>query len=292
MQWIFIIVGGVVGSWFSAGSDAFLGFGAGAALAYLFFQLRALQEKVNKLGARIERSSDVRQTEDLVATAPGIERPEAPSPSETPVTPAPAEVAEKTVEQPAAASVSVEPRPASPRIEAPDVFDRLLGMAKEWLTTGNVPVKVGVIVSFFGVAFLLRYAVDQGYIVISIEARYLAVTALAGALLAVGWRLREKLPVYGLSLQGGGIGMLYLTIFAAFRLHEIVPAPFAFVLLVALTAFTGVLAVLQDSMVLAILGTVGGFLAPVLVSTGAGNHVALFSYYLLLNAAILGIAWY
>ena len=86
--------------------------------------------------------------------------------------------------------------------------------------------------------------------------------------------------------------MLYLTIFAAFRLHEIVPAPFAFVLLVALTAFTGVLAVLQDSMVLAILGTVGGFLAPVLVSTGAGNHVALFSYYLLLNAAILGIAWY
>ncbi|MCZ6912955.1 MAG: DUF2339 domain-containing protein, partial [Proteobacteria bacterium] len=53
-----------------------------------------------------------------------------------------------------------------------------------------------------------------------------------------------------------------------------------------------VLAVLQNSMALAILGTVGGFLAPVLVSTGAGNHVALFSYYLLLNLAILGIAWY
>ena len=86
--------------------------------------------------------------------------------------------------------------------------------------------------------------------------------------------------------------MLYLTIFAAFRLHEILPASFAFVLLVALTIFTGMLAVLQNSMVLAVLGTVGGFLAPVLVSTGAGNHVALFSYYLLLNAAVLGIAWY
>jgi uncharacterized membrane protein len=168
----------------------------------------------------------------------------------------------------------------------------MVEMAKRWLTTGNVPVKLGVIVSFFGVAFLLRYAVDQGFIVISIEARYLAVTAAAGVLLAIGWRLREKLPVYALSLQGGGIGMLYLTIFAAFRLHEIVPAPFAFALLLALTAFTGVLAVLQNAMVLATLGTVGGFLAPVLVSTGAGNHVALFSYYLLLNAAVVGIAWY
>jgi uncharacterized membrane protein len=148
-------------------------------------------------------------------------------------------------------------------------------MAKEWLTTGNVPVKVGVIVSFFGVAFLLKYAVDQGYIVISIEARYLAVTAAAAVLLGLGWRLREKLPVYALSLQGGGIGILYLTI-----------------LFVALTAFTGILAVLQNSMALAILGTVGGFLAPVLVSTGPGNHVALFSYYLVLNAAVLGIAWY
>ena len=202
-------------------------------------------------------------------------------PAETPVTPAPVQVVKKTVEQ-----------PTSARLRSSGPLERIIEMAKRWLTTGNVPVKLGVIVSFFGVAFLLRYAVDQGFIILSIEARYLAVTVVAGVLLAIGWRLREKLPVYALSLQGGGIGMLYLTIFAAFRLHEILPAPFAFVLLLALTGFTGVLAVLQNAMVLAVLGTVGGFLAPVLVSTGAGNHVALFSYYLLLNAAIVGIAWY
>ena len=284
MQLMFIVIGGLVGLWFGAGSDALLGLGAGAALGYLLGQLRSLQDKVKKL----ERLSGARQPAEPLAGSPEAVAP----PADTAVASGPAAVVGKTVEQPAAASLVSEAKPASPRIRVPGPIDRLMEMAKQWLTTGNVPVKLGVIVSFFGVAFLLRYAVDQGYIVISIEARYLAATALAGALLAIGWRLRERLPVYALSLQGGGIGMLYLTIFAAFRLHDIVPAPFAFALLVALTAFTGVLSVLQNSMVLAILGTVGGFLAPVLVSTGAGNHVALFSYYLLLNAAILGIAWY
>ncbi len=52
------------------------------------------------------------------------------------------------------------------------------------------------------------------------------------------------------------------------------------------------LAVLQNSRSLAILGVVGGFLAPILTSTGQGSHVVLFSYYLVLNVAILGIAWF
>ena len=164
-----------------------------------------------------------------------------------------------------------------PRLPAPHQV-----VAELWGSTGEMALK--------GRAFSKRSLILHTWYTLSATLLGFAIGTAAGVLLAVGWRLRQKLPVYGLSLQGGGIGMLYLTIFAAFRLHEIVPAPFAFVLLVLLTAFTGVLAVLQNSMVLAILGTVGGFLAPVLVSTGAGNHVALFSYYLLLNTAILGIA--
>jgi uncharacterized membrane protein len=174
----------------------------------------------------------------------------------------------------------------------PNPLEKLFDKAKSWITTGNVPVKIGVIVSFFGVAFLLKYAVEHQVLVVPIELRYLAVAIAAGVLLALGWRWRTRLRVYALSLQGGGIGILYLTIFAAFRVHPLLPAPFAFALLVLLTAGAGTLAVLQNAKALAILGIVGGFLAPVLVSTGSGNHVALFSYYLLLNAAILGIAWY
>lgn len=164
--------------------------------------------------------------------------------------------------------------------------------AKRWLTTGNVPVKLGVIVSFFGVGFLLKYAVDNNFIEIPIGARYLFVAAASIVLLVLGWRLKERHRVYALSLQGGGIGILYLTIFAAFSLHDVLPSGLAFLLMVLLTLATGALAVVQSARALAILGVVGGFLAPVLISTGTGNHVALFSYYLVLNGAILGIAWY
>ena len=78
----------------------------------------------------------------------------------------------------------------------------------------------------------------------------------------------------------------------ALSLHELIPSVFTFAPLVALTIAGGALAVLQNARGLAALGAVGGFLAPVLVSTGAGNHVVLFSYYLVLNSLILGVAWY
>ena len=97
---------------------------------------------------------------------------------------------------------------------------------------------------------------------------------------------------YALVLQGGGVGILYLTIFAAFRLYDLIPTPLTFGLLVATCALSSALAVLQDSRTLAVLGVSGGFLAPILASTGNGSHVVLFSYYALLNAGIVGIAWF
>ena len=171
-------------------------------------------------------------------------------------------------------------------------FDRLVAAAKTWLTTGNVPVKVGLIVLFFGVAFLLKYAVDNELFRLPIELRLFSVAAIGVVLLILGWRLQDRSRVYALNLQGGGIGVLYLTIFAAFRLYDLLPATFAFALLVVLTIGGGVLAVVQNARGLAVMASVGGFLAPVLVSTGQGSHVALFSYYLLINTAILGISWY
>ncbi|MDX1404599.1 MAG: DUF2339 domain-containing protein [Woeseiaceae bacterium] len=285
MQWMYIFIGGLIGLWFGSASSVLLGFAAGAAFGYLLEQIRGVEDRVKRLNARIERLIDSGYFEPS-ATPPATD-----TAAVSAVSPAAGKIAKKTTQRSAAVGPAAV-KAADARKKQPDFLDKLVDMAKDWLTTGNVPVKLGVIVSFFGVAFLLRYAVDQGLIVISIETRYLAVTVAAAALLGLGWKLRQKLPVYALSLQGGGIGILYLTIFAAFRLHQLVPPTLAFSLLVLLTAFSGVLAVLQNSLALATLGTVGGFLAPVLVSTGSGNHVALFSYYLLLNAAILGIAWY
>lgn len=188
-----------------------------------------------------------------------------------------------------AVPVAEEPLAASGR-DAPPAKAPADNAFTRWLFGGNTLVRVGVIVLFFGVAFLLKFAVDRGFVPIELR---LAGVALGGiALLIVGWRLRLQRAGYALMLQGAGVGVLYLTVFAALRLYRLLPPEPAFGLLAGIAVFSAVMAVLQNSRSLAITGAAGGFLAPILASTGGGSHVALFSFYAVLNAGILGIAYY
>ncbi|HTT39698.1 MAG TPA: DUF2339 domain-containing protein [Burkholderiales bacterium] len=159
-----------------------------------------------------------------------------------------------------------------------------------WVMGGNTVARIGVVVLFFGVAFLLKYAYEHTQIPISVRLTGVAISAIV--LLAIGWRLRIKRPGYALALQGAGVGVLYLTVFAALRLYQLLPPEAALVLLFLIAALSAALAVMQDAQSLAALGASGGFLAPILASTGGGSHVMLFSYYTMLNLGILGVAWY
>ncbi|MDX1516634.1 MAG: DUF2339 domain-containing protein [Woeseiaceae bacterium] len=332
MNAVWLVVGAFLGALIGAESGGFFGLLAGAAVAYLLSANAQLQNSVRqladklglyeqRLGALQDAQRQLRQgaAAPPEAAPPQAEAAESPRPAGRPAPP-PLDDPDRYGTQPALSAAADDagpfgeregfeppPRAASATAQAAmagaatqqgrsrDVsspVDDVIGFVRRWLTTGNVPVKLGVLVSFFGVAFLLKYAVDNRVINIPIEARYLFVAAAAVVLLVLGWRLKTKQRVYALSLQGGGIGILFLTIYAAFSLHGMLSPGFAFFLMVLVTIAAGVLAVLQDARALAILGIVGGFLSPVLVSTGSGNHVALFSYYLVLNAAILGIAWH
>ena len=171
-----------------------------------------------------------------------------------------------------------------------DFVTRIIPALRDFIMGGNTLVRIGIVILFFGVAFLLKYAADHA--VFPIELR-LSGVALGGVVLVVlGWRLRQRRTGYSMALQGGGIGILYLTVFAAMRLYDLLPAGIAFGMLFGICAFSALLAVLMDSRTLAVLGAAGGFLAPVLISTGGGSHVMLFSYYALLNLGIVGIAWF
>ena len=163
---------------------------------------------------------------------------------------------------------------------------------KRWITDGNVPVKIGVLVLFIGIASALKYAVDQNLISFPIEMRLAAIGLFAMVGLVFGWRQREERRAFALSVQGGAVGVLLLTIFAAYHYYHLLPTGLTFGLVLTVVAGAAMLAVLQDAIALAVLAQVGGFLAPVLINTGSGNHVALFSYYAVLNAAIFAIAWY
>lgn len=163
-----------------------------------------------------------------------------------------------------------------------------LRKAKEWLFGGNLVAKAGLLILFFGVSFLLKYAAAR--VTVPIELRLAGVALADIGLLVWGWRIRLTRPSISLPVQGSALGILMLVTFGAFRLYGLIPGGLAFGVLFALTAFTCLLAVLQDAIWLAIFGIVGGFAAPILVSTGGGSHVGLFSYYALLNAGIVLIA--
>jgi uncharacterized membrane protein len=159
-----------------------------------------------------------------------------------------------------------------------------------WIMGGNTLARIGVLLLFIGVGFLLKYASEHVHV--PIELRLSAVAAGAIALLVVGWRLRVRRGAYAMILQGGAVGVLYLTVFAALKLYAVLPPWATIILLLLIAALSSSLAVLQDAIALAVVGIVGGFLAPILTSTQSGDHVVLFSYYALLNAAIFGMAWF
>ncbi|MEJ2790257.1 MULTISPECIES: DUF2339 domain-containing protein [unclassified Pseudoxanthomonas] len=182
------------------------------------------------------------------------------------------------------------PRPTAP--SRPDFATKAVRAVQRWFTVGNVPVKIGVLVLFAGVAALLKYGADQGWFTLPPELRLAGIAAAALGALAFAWRKRESNRTFALSLQGGAIGVLLLVVFAAFKIFGLMPAGAAFALSIVLVAGAGMLAVLQDAKSLAVFALLAGFLAPIWLSTGSGNHVALFSYYAVLNAAIVGIAWY
>jgi len=158
-----------------------------------------------------------------------------------------------------------------------------------WFTGGNAMVRIGVVVLFFGTAFLLLYFAE--HVTVPIEFQFLGVAAAGFALIAVGYRLRRTRATYALSLVGGGLGVLYLTTFAALHLVPLLTPVSAFVLLTAIAALAVGLSLAFDAQPLAALAALGGLLAPVLVPT-VSEPLLLFGYVAVVNAIVLGVAWF
>lgn len=226
--------------------------------------------------------SNTRPPVEANATTPASAPAPAPSATTAPAMPHPATPATASTPRAARQTARPAPPPAEP--------SWLQIQFQRWIIGGNPLVKIGVLILFLGLAFLLRYAAEHA--VLPVEYRYAGVATSGIALLLLGWRWRLRKDNYGLMLQGLGVGVLYLTTLAAMKLHPLIPPSFGFAILLAVAVFSALLAVLQNALPLAVIGTLGGFAAPVLASTGHGNHVMLFSYMTLLNLGVLGIAWF
>ena len=202
-----------------------------------------------------------------------------------PATPTPAIAQAWTAEPPA--WQAPEPKPAAPT--EPNVIEVAIQRTVEWFTGGNTIVRVGLVVLFVGLVFLARLVANAG--LFPIEAR-LATVGLAGAaLLGVGFMKRLTRPDFGLHLQGGGVAVLYLTVFAAAKIYDVMPPLAAFGFMVLIAALGAYLAVMQDSKVMALASFLGGYAVPVLLGGSSETPLGLFSYITILNLAVMGIAW-
>lgn len=159
----------------------------------------------------------------------------------------------------------------------------------EKLLSANTLSKIGIVTFVLGIAFFVKYAIDQNWIN---EVFRVAIGIITGAIIiGVAHKLKDKYHVFSSILVGGGIATLYLTIAIAFQEYELMGQTAAFIIVVCITIFSVILSIYYDRVELAIFSLIGGYAAPFMVSTGDGNYIVLFTYILILNSGMLILAF-
>ena len=254
---------------------------------------------VRELEARLESLKfEVQQLRTELRDRPPVGS----SPPATVVTPsraAPARVPEPAV------TTGVPPLVTPPPLKAPPPLRQNVVPISQW--AGASPPKaslpsinweqfmgvklfawIGGFVLFLGLAFFVKYSLDNN--LVSPEVRVAIGYVIGVGLLVVGLVLTgRKYPVLGQTLCATGVLELYANIFAAHAFYHFIGVLPAFALMVLVTAAAFLLAVRLDAQVVAILGLLGGFLTPVLLSTGHDNPLGLFSYLALLDFGLVAV---
>ncbi|MGB9071372.1 MAG: DUF2339 domain-containing protein [Terriglobales bacterium] len=146
--------------------------------------------------------------------------------------------------------------------------------------------RIGIAAVLVGVSYFLKFAFENNWIGAAGRVSIGLVAGIAVVVWSESFR-RRGYQIFSYSLKAVGIGVLYLSLWAAFQLYHLVPAGVAFVAMLAVTAATAGLAIAQDAEILAAFALAGGFLTPVLLSTGENRELQLFSYVAILSAATL-----
>jgi len=211
-------------------------------------------------------------------TAPPVQkaaRPEAPGPAAAPAPSGPGGPARSLEEE-----ITASPWGAK-KAHADSALEIRLGQ--------KLLLAIGILVMLLGVGFFLKYSFDQGWVG---PAGRVAGAFLWGMALLGGGELarRRGYRRYGLWLAGGGIGVLYFACFASVGIYALLPEAAAFGLAVLTTALAVALALVYDSMGLATLGLVGGFLSPVMLGLHGMDRLTMNTYVLLLAATAPALA--
>jgi len=172
------------------------------------------------------------------------------------------------------------PPPAQPRPPKPPFdWESLVGVKLFSWIAGIALVLAAV--------FFLKYSVEHNWLSPTIRAALGIITGVA-LLVVCELRIANRYRTTANSLDAAGIAILYATFFATYALWHLLPSAVVFALMLIVTAVAVMLSIRRESVFIALLGLMGGFATPALLSTGENRPIGLFSYLLLLNA---GLAW-
>jgi uncharacterized membrane protein len=251
-------------------------------------QLQKLKAAVRNL---VQRVAQLESREDRVpvrAPEPVAEKKIAPPPPVPPPIPRPTPAAPTEIKPapfPSAARPPGAPPPPPPFVPSPPAkpFD--------WEAFFGVKLFawIGGFVLFLGVVFLVKYSFENNLITPAM--RVVIGTVIGLVLIATGWfTAARNFRVSGQSLCATGVLVLYGNIFAAHVFYHLIELGPAFASMALVTGAAFFLAVRMNAQVIVILGLLGGFLTPVLLSTGVDNPTALFGYIAVLNIGVAAVA--
>lgn len=233
------------------------------------------------LQRRIARLEALLAARQAPAAPPSEAEPHAEAPPRTDTAPRPPAPRPPLPALPPAAAQSPRgprfPLPALPRID----WER-------WIGVRGAALLGGVVLALAGLYFF-QYSIEHGLIPPWLRVLFgtgVGLACVAGAEL----RARGRYEALANGLVGGGIVVLYAAFWAASARYHLVGAGLGFVLMIAVTGACTALAYRHASLVIAMIGLIGGFATPLLLSTGEDRPIALFSYILLLDAALLYVA--
>jgi len=159
-----------------------------------------------------------------------------------------------------------------------------------WISENFIGLKlihlIGIVVLVIGLSIGVKYAIDRNLIS---EIMRIILAYGAGAILFIlSFRLKAKYEGFSAILLSGAMATLYFTTYGAFVYYHMMPFTAAFGIMVGLTFFTTYQSKVYNRQEIALLGLVGAYAIPFLVSQNSDRADLFFLYISLIN---LGVAF-